>query len=105
MFEIIALFPLFPGTNELDQIERIHNVIGTPPPEILAKFKRYATHIEFNFTEKPGSGIAKMVPHVPPDCIDLITRLLAYDPEDRLSARQALLRLAMIMKQISFKLQ
>ena len=31
MFEVIALFPLFPGTNELDQIQKIHNVMGTPP--------------------------------------------------------------------------
>lgn len=29
-FEILALYPLFPGTNELDQIEKIHDVIGTP---------------------------------------------------------------------------
>ena len=26
MFEIIGLFPLFPGKNELDQVHKIHNV-------------------------------------------------------------------------------
>ena len=40
-FEVMALFPLFPGTNELDQIQKIHNIVGTPPPELLAKIKRY----------------------------------------------------------------
>jgi hypothetical protein len=90
MFEVIALFPLFPGTNELDQIERIHNIVGTPPPAVLAKFKKYATHMEFNFAEKVGTGIAKLIPHAGETCIDLIQKLLAYDPENRLSARQAL---------------
>ena len=37
-FEMLALFPLFPGNNELDQIHKIHNIMGTPPPEILENF-------------------------------------------------------------------
>jgi renal tumor antigen len=27
-FEILMLYPLFPGSNELDQINRIHAVLG-----------------------------------------------------------------------------
>ena len=90
MFEIIGLFPLFPGTDELDQINKIHNVLGTPSKMLLEKFKRYATHMDFNFPHKEGTGIAKMIPHVSSECIDLITNLLMYNPEDRMSARQAL---------------
>jgi renal tumor antigen len=41
-FEVVALFPLFPGSNELDQIEKIHAVMGTPSKELQLKFKRYA---------------------------------------------------------------
>eukprot|EP00954_Amorphochlora_amoebiformis_P017864 1322103-Amorphochlora_amoeboformis.AAC.1 len=37
MFEIISLFPLFPGTNELDQIEKIHAILGTPSKETLSE--------------------------------------------------------------------
>lgn len=34
-------FPLFPGQNEMDQIQKIHNVLGTPSPDLLqSKFKR-----------------------------------------------------------------
>lgn len=90
MFEVLALFPLFPGTNEMDQINKIHNVIGTPPPEVLAKFKKYAAHIDFNFPETEGTGIAKLLPHVSSEGVDMIEKLLAYDPEDRISARQAM---------------
>lgn len=28
LFEIMSLFPLFPGANELDQIKKIHAVLG-----------------------------------------------------------------------------
>ena len=58
-FEIVSLFPLFPGTNELDQIQKIHNILGTPPPELLAKMKKRSQHMDFNFPPKEGSGIPK----------------------------------------------
>ena len=90
MFEVIALFPLFPGTNELDQIQKIHNVQGTPSGEVLERFKRQASHMDFNFPVRTGSGIAKLIPHVSTECVDVIDKLLAYDPEERLSVRQAL---------------
>jgi renal tumor antigen len=89
-FEMVSLFPLFPGANELDQIQKIHNVVGTPKPELLAKMKQRSQHMDFNFVTKTGSGIEKLIPHCDSECVDLITKLLAYDPDDRLSARQAL---------------
>lgn len=89
-FEIVSLFPLFPGTNELDQIQKIHNILGTPPADLLAKMKKRSQHMDFNFPAKEGTGIAKLIPHVAPDCVDLIIKLLAYNPDERLSARQSL---------------
>lgn len=46
--------------------------------------------MDFNFPHKEGTGIAKLTQHISPECIDLIERLLAYNPDDRLSAKQAL---------------
>ena len=37
-----------------------------------------------------GSGLAKLIPHLNPEGVDLIQKLLIYDPDQRLSARQAL---------------
>ncbi|XP_069853649.1 MAPK/MAK/MRK overlapping kinase isoform X4 [Dipodomys merriami] len=39
-YEIASLQPLFPGDNELDQISKIHDVIGTPAQRTLTKFKQ-----------------------------------------------------------------
>jgi serine/threonine protein kinase len=84
------MYPLFPGTNEADQIQKIHNIMGTPDAELLDKFRAHAAHIDLNFTPKEGTGIAKLLPHASSDCIDLICKLLEYNPEQRITARQAL---------------
>mmetsp|Transcript_105083 Transcript_105083/g.234546 ORF Transcript_105083/g.234546 Transcript_105083/m.234546 type:complete len:551 (+) Transcript_105083:102-1754(+) len=90
-FEVVALFPLFPGQNEMDQIQKIHNVLGTPDAELLGrKFKRNASHMDFNFPEKKGTGIERLVPHADPDLVELMKRLIRYDPDERILARQAL---------------
>jgi serine/threonine protein kinase len=90
-FEITSLYPLFPGTNELDQINRVHQILGTPPDETMQKFKRKgAAHLDFNYPSVKGTGISKLIPHAPPEAVDLMQKLLAYDPDDRISAKEAL---------------
>lgn len=89
-FEIVSLYPLFPGTNELDQIHRIHNILGTPSPELLSKMKKHSSHIEFEFPPKAGTGLVKVIPHASPEALDLMLKLLSYNPEERMSAKQAL---------------
>lgn len=91
MFEITSLYPLFPGTNEVDQISRIHKVLGTPSAEVLQKFKsKGASHISFDFPPTKGVGIAQLIPHASPDAVDLIVKLLKYDSAERISAREAM---------------
>jgi renal tumor antigen len=91
LFEVLSLFPLFPGNDELDQVIKIHNIVGSPPKELLEKFKKYATHMEFNFPHVPeGTGIPKLIPHVSPEVVDLIQKLLIYNPDNRITASQAL---------------
>ncbi|CBZ31050.1 putative protein kinase [Leishmania mexicana MHOM/GT/2001/U1103] len=89
-FEIIALFPLFPGSNELDQVHRIHNVLGTPPTEILDRLKKFGTHMDYDFPKKQGTGLTKLLPHVSAEALDLMKKLLTYDEEQRCTAKEAL---------------
>lgn len=91
MFEITSLFPLFPGTNEVDQINRIHKVLGSPSADMLQKFKsKGASHISFDFPVQKGIGIPHLIPHASPDAIDLIEKLLKYDASERMTAREAM---------------
>lgn len=89
-FEVLSLFPLFPGNNELDQVHKIHNILGTPRKEILDRFQKYASHMDFNFPQKEGTGIAQLIPHISSECQEFILKLLAYNPDERPTAKQAL---------------
>ena len=40
LYEVITKTPLFPGNNQLDQIAKIHNILGTPNRDILNQFKQ-----------------------------------------------------------------
>jgi hypothetical protein len=91
MFEITSLYPLFPGTNEVDQINRIHKVLGSPSAEMLQKFKsKGASHISFDFPPQRGVGIPQLITHAPQDAVDLIERMLKYDASERITARDAM---------------
>ena len=91
MFEITSLYPLFPGTNEVDQISRIHKVLGTPSEAILQKFRsKGASHISFDFPVQKGIGIPQLITHAPQDCIDLIEKMLKYDAAERITSREAM---------------
>lgn len=90
LFEVLSLMPLFPGTDEVDQIHKIHNILGIPSKEVLENFKKYSSHIDFNFTRKEGTGIAQLIPHVSREAHDVILKMLTYNPNDRPTAKQVL---------------
>ncbi|KAA0711683.1 MAPK/MAK/MRK overlapping kinase [Triplophysa tibetana] len=88
-FEILSLSPLFPGHNELDQVNKIHDVLGTPDGTLLQKFKQ-SRAMRFDFPPRKGCGIAQLVPHCSRASLSVLHLMLTYDPEERISARSAL---------------
>jgi len=90
LFEITALFPLFPGADEVDQINRIHKVVGTPSKEILMKLrKNKSSKIDFKFRAQNGVGIRHFIPHASLECVDLLTQTLEYDYAKRIGSTEA----------------
>lgn len=41
LFEVVSKVPLFPGSNEVDQLYRIHGVVGTPGGRVLKRMVGY----------------------------------------------------------------
>lgn len=91
-YEIVTLMPLFPGKNEIDQIHKIHEVLGTPSSDMLSRFQKHASSaMDFNFQKTRGIGLEKKIDRtVSKDCLDLMKRMLMYNPEDRITSKQAL---------------
>ena len=89
-FELTTLYPLFPGSDETDQIDRIHRVLGNPKAHTLLKLKRHASsHANFDFPRQEGIGLSKLLPDASSSYIDLLSRAVAYDTADRITSRQA----------------
>ncbi|XP_055274547.1 MAPK/MAK/MRK overlapping kinase isoform X3 [Moschus berezovskii] len=89
LYEMASLQPLFPGANELDQISRIHDIMGTPAEKTLTKFKQ-SRAMSFDFPFKKGSGIPVLTTSLSPQCLSLLHAMVAYDPDERITAHQAL---------------
>lgn len=90
-FEMIAHFPLFPGDNEMNQIEKIFTTIGPPPASLLEKWRKQASHLNFTFDmTSPRKSIASKMPnHISRECVEFIEACLVYDPDQRITAAQA----------------
>eukprot|EP00928_Gymnodinium_smaydae_P079195 TRINITY_DN63189_c0_g1_i1.p2 TRINITY_DN63189_c0_g1~~TRINITY_DN63189_c0_g1_i1.p2 ORF type:complete len:315 (-),score=82.09 TRINITY_DN63189_c0_g1_i1:143-1087(-) len=91
MAEMATAAPLFAGDSEIDTIFKIFMKLGTPTEQQwpgvsdLPDFKA-------NFPKWPAKGWAQIrntAQQVGPDGIDLLEKLMCYDPRRRLSARGA----------------
>lgn len=46
--------------------------------------------MSFDFPFKKGSGIPLLTANLSPQCLSLLHAMVAYDPDDRITAHQAL---------------
>lgn len=91
LFELTTLYPLFPGADEMDQINRIHRVLGTPSLSVFEKLKQHASaHANFSFKEQSGIGLSKLLPGANEHCLDLLARTVEYDAANRISSKVAI---------------
>nr|ABC94475.1 extracellular signal-regulated kinase 7 [Danio rerio] len=90
--EMLLGKPLFPGTSTINQIEKIMNVIPHPSTEdVLAIRSEYGASVIQRMLLRPQVPLDEILPaSVPPDALDLLQRLLLFNPDKRLSAEEAL---------------
>ncbi len=82
--------PLFPGENGADQLVQIVKILGTPNREqILAMNPKYN---EYRFPQIKAYPWQKVFPaKTDAGAIDLVSKLLSYDPVKRLKPMEALM--------------
>uniref|UniRef100_A0A6S9B9I0 Cyclin-dependent kinase 2 homolog n=3 Tax=Ditylum brightwellii TaxID=49249 RepID=A0A6S9B9I0_9STRA len=83
--------PLIAGTSESDQLDRIFRLLGTPTiadyPGII-DLPNYRPHMPQY--PPPRNGMASLVPTLDENGVDLVTKMLQYDPARRITAQDAL---------------
>lgn len=87
--ELLSNEPLFPGRSEKDQIELIVNLLGTPNESIWPGFSSLPIAKRISLKKQPYNNIKQKYHWLSDIGIKLIHGLLTYDPEMRLSAREA----------------
>ncbi|EAL71207.1 glycogen synthase kinase 3 [Dictyostelium discoideum AX4] len=82
--ELLLGQPLFPGENGIDQLVEIIKVLGTPTKEQIHAMNPYYTSFKFpEIKANPWPRVFK-AKDVPAESIDLISKILLYDPSSRL---------------------
>lgn len=82
---------MFPGKDFKHQVELVCTILGKPSEE---DFKHVTSNRARKFLqmlpETNGIPLQQMFPKAPPDALDLLSKLLRFSPEKRLTAEEAL---------------
>lgn len=87
--EMATKNPLFPGDSEIDQLFKVFRLLGTPNDEIWPGVTKLPDFKEF-FPCWPRQSLSKAVPPLDDAGIDLMEKMLIYQPSKRISCKEAL---------------
>uniref|UniRef100_A0A1I7XU81 cyclin-dependent kinase n=1 Tax=Heterorhabditis bacteriophora TaxID=37862 RepID=A0A1I7XU81_HETBA len=92
MAEFMLLKPLFPGSGEIDQINKIFIELGTPSEKIWEGYNELPGPKTMTFAEYPYNQLRKKFPAamINETGFKLLNKFLTYDPERRITAAEAL---------------
>jgi serine/threonine protein kinase len=92
MAELYLLNPLFPGSSEIDQLNKLCSLLGSPNSLSWPDGMKLSAKIGFKFPEQTGISlpVAFRNTNASKHAIELISQMLQFDPQKRPSASQLL---------------
>ena len=86
--ELVNRQALFPGDSEIDQLFRIFKCMGTPTEKTWRGVSRLSDY-KTQFPKWDATPLQSLV-NLDSDGLDLLSKMLTYDPTKRITARDAL---------------
>ncbi|XP_022875927.1 mitogen-activated protein kinase homolog MMK1 [Olea europaea var. sylvestris] len=88
--ELMDRKPLFPGRDHVHQLRLLMELIGTPSEAELEFLNENAKRYIRNLPPHPRQRFTEKFPQVHPLAIDLIEKMLTFDPRKRITVEDAL---------------
>ncbi|KAI8906775.1 kinase-like domain-containing protein [Gorgonomyces haynaldii] len=88
--ELLRAKPLLPGKDEINQIERICDLLGSPTTDIWPDLISMPLYGKIKLPEYEYDNVSVVFSEFSKATRNLIKDLLIYDPDQRISARKAL---------------
>jgi len=91
MAELLAGKPLFPGNSTMNQLDKVIEVTGRPSTEdIEGIHSPFASTILESLPPSTPRSLADMFPKISEEARDLLSKLLMFNPDKRVTAEEAL---------------
>ncbi|KAF4355936.1 hypothetical protein F8388_025939 [Cannabis sativa] len=88
--ELMDRKPLFPGRDHVNQLNLLMELIGTPSEAELGFLNENAKRYIRSMTVQRRQSFTEKFPHVHPAAIDLVEKMLTFDPRQRITVEDAL---------------
>jgi len=91
--------PLFPGDNSIQLLHAITKLLGSPPNHLFSKnifqghdteWSKTTSQFISSLPRSNGEALSAILPDVDPLAIDILSKMIVFDPSKRATASEAL---------------